>query len=46
MKWPYDVTMVMDPADQLIAATALELDAPLVTSDGRLQTVPGLRTIW
>ncbi|MGE3074781.1 MAG: type II toxin-antitoxin system VapC family toxin [Dehalococcoidia bacterium] len=36
----------MDPADQLIAATALELDLPLVTADERLQSLPGLRTIW
>lgn len=36
----------MDPADQLIAATALVLDAPLVTSDERLRDLPGLRTIW
>lgn len=36
----------MDPADQLIAATAIELDLPLVTADERLQSLPGLRTIW
>jgi predicted nucleic acid-binding protein len=36
----------MDPGDQLIAATAMELDVPLVTSDERLQSLPGLRTIW
>ncbi len=36
----------MDPADQLIAATAMELDVPLVTADERLQSLPGLRTIW
>jgi PIN domain nuclease of toxin-antitoxin system len=36
----------MDPADQLIAATALDLDMPLVTSDERLRSLPGLRTIW
>jgi len=36
----------MDPADQLIAATALELDCPLVTADERLHTLPGLRVLW
>lgn len=36
----------MDPADQLVAATALELNLPLVTSDGRLREFPGLETIW
>ena len=36
----------MDPADQFIAATALVLDAPLVTSDERLQHIPGLRILW
>jgi PIN domain nuclease of toxin-antitoxin system len=36
----------MDAGDQLIAATAMELNVPLVTSDERLQSLPGLRTIW
>ena len=36
----------IDPADQLVAATALVLHAPLVTSDERLQAIPGLRIIW
>lgn len=35
-----------DPADQLIAATAIELDVPLVTADERLRASPALRTIW
>jgi PIN domain nuclease of toxin-antitoxin system len=35
-----------DPADQLIAATAIELDIPLVTSDERLRASPAVRTIW
>jgi len=35
-----------DPADRLIAATALELSIPLVTRDLRLTGVSGLRTIW
>jgi len=36
----------MDPADQLVAATAMVLAAPLVTSDVRLQQFPGLETVW
>lgn len=35
-----------DPADRLIAATALELSLLLVTRDQRLARIPGLRTIW
>lgn len=33
-----------DPADRLLAATALVHDLALVTVDERLTTVPGLRT--
>ena len=36
----------MDPADQLIAATALVLGAPLITSDDRLRSLPGVRSLW
>lgn len=35
-----------DPADQLIAATAIELDVPLVTADERLRESAAVRTIW
>jgi PIN domain nuclease of toxin-antitoxin system len=35
-----------DPADRLIAATALVLDVPLITADTKLHTVPRLTTIW
>ncbi len=35
-----------DPADQLIAATAIELQIPLVTADEKLRASPALRTIW
>ena len=35
-----------DPADRLIAATALELSIPLVTRDQRLARVPGLQVVW
>ncbi len=36
----------MDPADQLIAATAMALGVPLVTADERLHRIPGLRVVW
>ena len=35
-----------DPADRLIAATALELSLPLVTRDQRLARGPGLQVVW
>jgi PIN domain nuclease of toxin-antitoxin system len=35
-----------DPADRLIAATALVRNAPLVTHDDRLREVQSLQTIW
>lgn len=35
-----------DPADRLIAATAIVEAAPLVTADHRLDGVPGLATVW
>jgi PIN domain nuclease of toxin-antitoxin system len=35
-----------DPADQLIAATSIELRAPLVTADEALRASPALQTIW
>jgi PIN domain nuclease of toxin-antitoxin system len=35
-----------DPADQLIAATAIEFDVPLITADAKLRASPALRTIW
>ena len=36
----------MDPADQLIAATALEFRSPLFSTDERLRAIPGLEIIW
>lgn len=36
----------MDPADQLIAATAIALNAPLVSADERMRNIPGLRIVW
>ena len=35
-----------DPADRLIAATALVLAAPLVSADRQLRQVAGLKVIW
>ena len=35
-----------DPADRLIAATALVHEAPLVTKDARLRSIARLRTVW
>lgn len=35
-----------DPADRLIAATALVLGAPLITQDTKLRGLPRLSTVW
>lgn len=35
-----------DPADRLIAATALHHKASLITIDKNLQSISGLKTIW
>ncbi len=35
-----------DPADRLIAATALYHQVPLITIDAKLHSVPSLRCIW
>ena len=35
-----------DPADQLIAATAIERGATLVTADENLRASPAVRTAW
>ena len=35
-----------DPADRIIAATALVLDAALITPDAKLLSVPSLKTVW
>ncbi len=35
-----------DPADRILAATALRLRASLITRDKGLRSVPELRTIW
>jgi len=35
-----------DPADRIIASTALFLRAPLLTPDARLRAVKGLKVLW
>lgn len=35
-----------DPADRIIAATALSLGATLVTKDDKLRNYPHVKTIW
>jgi PIN domain nuclease of toxin-antitoxin system len=35
-----------DPADRMIAATAMALRARLVTADRKLAKLPGLETVW
>lgn len=35
-----------DPADRIIAATALSLGAVLVTRDDKLQNYPQIKTLW
>lgn len=35
-----------DPTDRLIAATALELDAALVTKDDRIRSWKRIVTVW
>ena len=35
-----------DPADRLIAATSILLNAPLLTADERLRSAEVIRTIW
>ncbi len=35
-----------DPADQIITATAREMDCPLATDDGRIQDYPHVKLVW
>jgi PIN domain nuclease of toxin-antitoxin system len=37
---------VPDMPDRIIAATALQLNLPLVTKDTKIQTLPNIQTIW
>ncbi|MCC6611813.1 MAG: type II toxin-antitoxin system VapC family toxin [Burkholderiales bacterium] len=42
----FDDSMPSDPADRIIAATALTLGADIVTADGRLHDCPHVSTLW
>jgi PIN domain nuclease of toxin-antitoxin system len=42
----FDDSVPGDPADRIIAATALALGARLVTADRRLRAVPRLQAVW
>jgi len=42
----FDETVPGDPADRIIAATAISLAVPLVTADERLRSAPRLRVVW
>lgn len=35
-----------DPADQILAATAITYSCPLITKDKNLQNYPHIKTIW
>lgn len=35
-----------DPADRMIAASALEHRASIVTKDSRLRSIPGIEPVW
>jgi PIN domain nuclease of toxin-antitoxin system len=35
-----------DPADRIIAATALHHKTPLMTCDAKLRKIPGLKSVW
>ncbi len=39
-------TVPGDPADRIIAATAMALGLALVTADDRLHRAPGLQAVW
>jgi len=39
-------TVLKDPADRIIVATAIELGASLVTKDHHIGAFDGVRTIW
>jgi PIN domain nuclease of toxin-antitoxin system len=41
-----DIFPHKDPADRLIAATAIANRAPLITADNKLHGLPGLTVIW
>jgi PIN domain nuclease of toxin-antitoxin system len=42
----FDESVPGDPADRIIAATAITLDFKLVTADARLRRAPRLQAVW
>jgi PIN domain nuclease of toxin-antitoxin system len=42
----FDETFPGDPADRIIAATAIALGLTLVTADARLRRAPRLQAVW
>ena len=42
----HDIFIHKDPADKLIAATAIAHNAPLITADSKLQNIEGLKIVW
>lgn len=42
----FDDSMPGDPADRMIVATAIQLQARLVTADDRLRRVRQIETVW
>ena len=42
----FDETVPGDPADRIIAATAIALDLKLVTADEKLRAAPRLQAVW
>lgn len=42
----FDEAVPGDPADRIIAATAITLGLKLVTADGKLRRAPKLQTVW
>lgn len=42
----FDEAVPGDPADRIIAATAIALDLKLVTADERLRHAPRLQAVW
>ncbi|MCC6474242.1 MAG: type II toxin-antitoxin system VapC family toxin [Burkholderiales bacterium] len=42
----FEASMPGDPADRIVAATALTLEAQLVSADEKLRRAPRLSTIW
>lgn len=46
VKAAYGLTVLTDPSDRLIVATALALDLPLMTGDSRIAESRLVRVVW